>query len=196
MQGNDLYIVGIGSSAGGHQPLREFMKNIPTDLPAAFVVVTHLLRGHRSRLTEILSRYTTMSVVSIDGMTTVQRGHVYVLPEDVEVKIRQGVLIVNPRRPGAVNRSIDIFFQSLAEDQGDKAIGIVLSGMGSDGSDGAVKLYEHHGEVFVQDPSSAQFNSMPWSVIMKDHPDYILPPAQIATRLGELLRNKTIRVAS
>ncbi|MBT1702897.1 chemotaxis protein CheB [Chryseosolibacter indicus] len=197
MASNDLYVVGIGASAGGHDALKSFFENLDDDLPAAYVVVTHLLRSHESQLDKIIARFTPMPVHRIKGITQVRRGEVYVLPENAEVKIKDGFLYLYPRRENeGINRAIDIFFESLAIDKKELAVGIIMSGMGYDGSDGAQKLFEYNGMVLVQEPASTKFNSMPWAAIMKDHPDYILPPKQLAGTIGKLIKEKPIKVAS
>ena len=194
---NDLFIVGVGASAGGHQALKEFFTNIPPDLPAAFVIITHLLRDYKSELASILSRYTKLKVSRVSGITTPQAGRVYVMPEDVLAYIKDGNLYLRPRPShNVVNRAIDAFFESLAEDQRSKAIGVVLSGMGFDGSNGALRVYEKGGEILVQEPSTTKFSSMPWSTIIKDHPDYILPPKELGQKLTQVIYSKTIKIAS
>lgn len=197
MEKKELYIVGVGASAGGHEALKEFFTNIPTDLPAAFVVVTHLLRNYKSELASIITRFTKLKVSRLSGMTRPEAGRVYVMPEDVIAYMKDGHLVLK-QRPAEqnINRSIDIFFESLAEDQRNRAIGVVLSGMGFDGSNGALRLYEKGGDVLVQEPSTTKFNSMPWATIMKDHPDYILPPKELGRKLAELIQSKALRVAS
>lgn len=187
---NDTYIVGIGASAGGHQAIREFFRCIPANFPGAIVVVTHLLRNYKSALAPIISRYTKLKVQKLDGITRPQAGHVYVLPEDVFVIINNGLLYLKPRPENNINKAIDIFLESLAVDQKEKAIGVILSGMGNDGTRGALKLYEQGGDVLVQEPASASFDSMPVSVIAKDHPDYILPPKKLGEKLVSIVQNR------
>ena len=192
MRPNQLFIVGIGASAGGHDALKGLFEHLSPNLPAAYVVVTHLLRTHYSHLSNIIARYTTMPVVRINGLTTVLPGQVYVLPENVVIKIRNGIIRPEQRPAEAgINRSIDIFFESLAEDQTDKAIGVILSGMGSDGAKGVMKIHEMGGAVMVQEPASADFSSMPWAAIIKDNPDFIVPPPQMASKLQLLMRQRT-----
>jgi two-component system, chemotaxis family, protein-glutamate methylesterase/glutaminase len=182
------YIVGIGASAGGHSALREFFQEIPAHLPAAFVVVTHLMRDRRSMLTEIMEKYVVMPVERIHGIVVPEAGHVYVMPENVLLEIRQGVLYLTPRPEDYNwNQSINVFFTSLAYDQRNRAIGVVLSGMGSDGAAGSLMLYRHGGEVLVQEPASAQFDSMPKATIQMDHPDFVLPPRALGRQLAFML---------
>lgn len=184
-------IVGVGASAGGQEALKDFFSRIPNDIPAGFIVVTHLFRNYKSELTKIISRFTTLKVKRISGFMKVERGCVYVMPEDTIVVINNGILSLKPRPAGEIiNKSIDIFFESLAEDQKSNAIGVILSGMGSDGSNGALRLFHHGGDVIVQDPASTRFNAMPHATIQKDHPDLILPPKELGTGLVEMIEQK------
>jgi chemotaxis response regulator CheB len=189
MKNAPQYIIGIGSSAGGHSALKEFFHDIPPGLSAAFVVVTHLLRDHRSMLPEIMEKYVVMPVERLHGIVVPEAGHVYVMPEDVLLEIRQGTLYLMPRPEDYVwNQAINVFFTSLAQDQCEHAIGVVLSGMGTDGAAGALMLYRHGGEVLVQEPASAQFDSMPKAAIRTDHPDLVLPPRELGQRLAAMLQ--------
>ena len=188
----NFYIVGVGASAGGQAALKEFFSGIPADTPAAFVVVTHLSRDFKSSLSDILSNFTDLKVSKIGKYTRPEPGHVYVMPEDVVAKMENGLLSLIPRpQDNIINKSINIFFESLAKEQQSKAIGIVLSGMGSDGADGALKIFLEGGDVMVQDPESTRFNSMPMATILKDHPDFILPPRELGIKLTEMIKMKT-----
>lgn len=190
----DMFVVGIGASAGGHAALQEFFEHLPKDLPAAFVVVTHLLRAHNSRLDKILSAHTKMNVTKLTRITALQAGEVYVLPENAFVKLKKGFLLLQERGIDKIrNNAIDLFFKSLAEEKKEKSVGVILSGMGSDGAEGALTIFEHGGDVLVQEPSTAQFTSMPWAAIIKDHPDYILPPSKLAEKLASILREKHVK---
>lgn len=188
----NFYIVGIGASAGGQEALKQFFGGIPSDVPAAFVVVTHLSRNFKSALPAIISKFTGLEVSKITKHTRPQPGHVYVMPEDVTVKMESGLLCLIPRaEDNIINRSINIFFESLAEEQKSKAIGVILSGMGSDGDEGALKIFQEGGDVMVQDPGSTPFNSMPTATILHDHPDFILPPRELGIKLAELIKTRT-----
>lgn len=194
MEKKELYIVGVGASAGGQDALKEFFSNIPADLPAAFVVVTHLLRNYKSELASIITRFTKLKVSRLSGITRPEAGRVYVMPEDVVAYMKDGNLYLKPRpAEHQINKSIDIFFESLADDQRNRAIGVILSGMGFDGSNGAMRLYERGGDVLVQEPSTTKFSSMPWATIMKDHPDFILPPKELGQKLSQLIHSKAMR---
>lgn len=191
MNKNEFFIVGVGASAGGQDALKQFFSSIPPSVNAAFVVVTHLFRDYRSELPAILSRFTKLSVIRIEKNTIIVPGTVYVMPEDVVVKIQNNSLILEPRPTDQiVNKSIDIFFESLASEAGPRAIGVVLSGMGSDGANGAVKIFLGGGDILVQDPESTQFNSMPIATILKDHPDFILPPKELGAKIVDMAQHQ------
>lgn len=191
MKGDNFYIAGIGASAGGHQALREFFQHLPEVTGVAFVVITHLLRGHVSILDQIVSKYTNMKVHRMEGTDTLRPDRVYVMPENVIAEIANGTLVLRPRPADQiVNKSIDIFFHSLAEECREKAIAIIFAGMGSDGLKGARSIHKHGGTVLVQDPTSTPFKSMPDSIINHDNPDVILPPAEMASRLLSVLVEK------
>jgi chemotaxis response regulator CheB len=191
MSNTNFYIAGLGASAGGQEALREFFENFQDSKDISFVVVTHLLRDHKSILDKILSGYTKMEVRRIRNAEVVEPGIIYVMPENAKVFICNGTLVLKPRESDEIiNGTIDIFFNSLAEDQKEKSIGIVFSGMGSDGAEGVKKIHEYGGTVLVQEPRSTHFKSMPDSAIKRDHPNEILPPAQLARNLFEFLESQ------
>lgn len=181
MNYKSFYIAGIGASAGGHDALEEFFRNIVHTAPVAYVVITHLLRDHTSVLDKIISRFSDLPVHRMKGFDLVLPGNIYVMPENVKVFIRQGALILKPRgEDEVINKNIDLFFHSLAEDQKEKAIGIVFSGLGTDGAEGVKTIHEFGGKVLVQEPHSSVFRSMPDAAIKRDSPDQILRPSELA----------------
>ena len=183
-----FYVAAIGASAGGLDALREFFENLSPNTGISFVVITHLLRGHKSMLTKILQNHTSMPVVSMSQNLMVQPNQVFVMPEDVKAEVRNGVFKLQPRTVEEVlNKTIDQFFISLAKEQQSKAIGIIFSGLGSDGAQGANEIHRFGGTVLVQDPATAKFSSMPMSAIIKDNPDRILAPGEIAEILPRIL---------
>jgi two-component system CheB/CheR fusion protein len=130
-----------------------------------------------------------MPVERIHGIVVPEAGHIYVMPEDVLLEIRQGILYLTPRPEDYVwNQAINVFFTSLAKDQRGHAIGVILSGVGTDGAAGSLMLYRHGGAILVQEPTSAQFDSMPKATIQTDHPDFVLPPRELGQRLAALLQ--------
>jgi chemotaxis response regulator CheB len=185
------FIVGIGSSAGGIQALYELFSNLEDSQRLAFVVVPHLNRDHESVLPSLLAKKTSLKTKHIKSGELVRPGVVYVLPENKKVTIENGVLILKERlAEEKINKAIDTFFISLAEDQGEKAIGIILSGLGSDGTEGAIHIKNRGGRIIVQDPGTAQFDNMPMSAISYDHPDDIVPPDKISAVLSNYLKEK------
>ena len=172
-------VVGIGASAGGLEALTALIKTFTVD-SMALVVLQHLAPDHESMLPAILARSTPMTVVSMTDGMHVEPNHLYVAPPNASVAILHGVLhLMSPAAP----LPIDHFFRSLAEDQGQKAIGIVLSGLGSDGTLGLREIKARGGLAFCQDPATAKFDSMPRSALESGVVDRALPPEGIATEL-------------
>jgi two-component system CheB/CheR fusion protein len=179
-----LVIVGIGGSAGALAPLRELLEVMPADSGAAFVVVIHQTPTGKSLLPEILAKSTRMRVSEIAEPTKVEANHVYVAPRGHYLAIRRGVLAVEqdgePTRPPL---PIDFFFRGLARDQERRAVGIVLSGTGADGTLGLAAIRSASGLSLVQDPETAEFDGMPRSAIAALATDFVLPIAEIPSRL-------------
>jgi two-component system CheB/CheR fusion protein len=180
-------IIGIGASAGGLEAITELLSALPARPGAAVVVVQHLDRHHDSLLTEILRRKTSMPVVhATDGVAPLP-DHVYVIPPNVTLTVEQGMLVLAPRAPGPeVHKPVDALFRSLAEDCGDAAVGVVLSGADSDGSNGIQAIKQAGGITFAQTPDSARVPSMPRSAIDTGCVDFVMPPHAIANELVRL----------
>lgn len=183
------YIVGIGASAGGLESLSEFFQHIPAGMDMAFVVVTHLHRDHKSILDKLLSTDAKLPVFRVEKDTRIEPGKIYVLIENTQIKLEKGELKVEIRDKKILNSSIDIFFESLAADFGSRAIGIVLSGGGSDGLKGAKAIFAAGGRILVEDPLSAKADGMPDSIIDHDHPSAVLRPSELANKLVEWCRS-------
>ncbi len=169
------YVVGIGSSAGGIEALQEIFEHMPADAGFSFVVVQHLATQHKTKLVELLAKTTQLKVALIEDQTPLQENVVHVMPNDKNILLQKGVLRLIEKE-SKNNLPIDLFFDSLAKDKGDKAIGVILSGAGMDGTKGAKSIKSAGGIVLVQDPHTAQFDGMPQSVISSGQYDYILPP--------------------
>lgn len=179
-------VVGIGASAGGVEALQQFFSCVPSGTGMSFVVIQHLSPDYRSLMADILSKYTDMNVVQAeDGMEAVP-DTVYLNPPKKYMVIRDGRLHLHDLEQGSVSHPIDRFFQSLAEEKGEKAVVIVLSGTGTDGSRGARTVKEHGGIVIAQSPESAKFDGMPRNVIHLGITDYILTPEEIAEEIISL----------
>ena len=169
-------IVGIGASAGGLEVLELFLKNVPVGSGMAFVIVQHLDPTHKGILAELLQRVTPMKVSQIKDRTRVQPDCVYVIPPNKDLSILHGVLhLLDPVAPRGLRLPIDFFLRSLAADSEDHSIGVILSGMGADGTLGLKAIKEKAGVVFVQDPASAKFDGMPRSAVEAGLADIVAP---------------------
>jgi len=177
-------IVGIGASAGGLEALEAFFKRVPAHSDMAFVVIQHLDPTQNGMLVELLQHSSALPVIQAKDKVKVEADHVYVIPPNKDLSILHGVLHLLPRAsPRGLNLPIDFFFRSLAEDQHDRSIGVVLSGMGSDGTLGLRAIKEKAGAVFVQAPMSAKFDSMPRSVVDADLADVVAPVEELPGRI-------------
>ena len=178
------YIVGIGSSAGGLEALEQFFVHLPSTTGMAFVLVQHLEPTHKGMMPELLARRTKMKVVQVEDGMQVQPNCVYVIPPNADLAILNGKLqVLEPAEPRGLRTPIDFFFRHLAADQKEKAIGIILSGMGSDGTRGLGAIKEHFGMVMVQDPASAKYDGMPRSAISTGMADYIASAQELPAKL-------------
>jgi two-component system CheB/CheR fusion protein len=179
-------VVGIGASAGGLEAFTQLLNHLPLDTGLAFVLVQHLDPKHESMLTGILSRETQMPVEEVQDGASVQPNRVYVIPPNTSMTISGQVLRLKPREQiSGPHMPIDQFLRSLAESCKNKAIGVILSGTGSDGALGLEDIKAEGGIIFAQDAESARFNSMPLRALATGCVDFVLPPEQIA---GELAR--------
>lgn len=174
-------VVGIGSSAGGLEALGKMFNNMPTDANVAFILIQHLDPSHKSSMVELLARYTDMEVLEIKEGMKVKPNKLYVTPPNKNVGIINGELhLAAPKEPHGLRRPIDFFFQSLADDQEEHAISIILSGYGSDGTIGIKAIKSMGGMVMAQDPGSSVSGSMPQSAIDTNLVDYIAAPEKIS----------------
>ena len=177
-------IVGLGASAGGSAALEEFFSHMPPDSGMAFVVITHLHQGQPSLLHELVGRKTSMPVTEIKKATFVEPNHVYTVTPGRNLAILNGTLQPMARNKAtAVHLPIDYFFRSLAQDQKHQAIGIVLSGTGSDGTIGLKKIKSELGMVMAQQEQSASYASMPESAIATGLVDFVLSPKEMPDKL-------------
>ncbi len=179
------HYVGIGASAGGLEAIEAFIKNIPRQNTLAFILIQHLSPDYKSLMVELLSKRTQMPVHRAENGMPVQAGSVYLIPPKKNLTIFHGKLILSDpeRSRSGIFLPIDIFMRSLANDQGEKAIGIILSGTGSDGMRGVRAIKESGGMVMVQEARSAKFDGMPKSAISTGLADVILPPEEMAQHL-------------
>ncbi|ARE38361.1 Chemotaxis protein methyltransferase [Rhodovulum sp. P5] len=174
-------MIGIGASAGGLSALETFFETCPCDSGAAFVVIQHLSPKHESLMADLLSRRTRMPVKMLDTDSKIEPDHVYLIPPGAVMRVEGDVLKLSPRSE-VLSLPIDIFFASMAENFGENAIGIVLSGTGSDGTRGSIAINAAGGLVLIQDPEEAKFDGMPLSVRRAGVADEVLPAAKLAER--------------
>jgi two-component system CheB/CheR fusion protein len=184
-RGNPFPVVGIGASAGGLEAFAQLLRTLPENTGIAFVLVQHLDPQHQSMLTELLAPATKLPIETVQDGMEVKPDHVYVIPPNTSIELRDGTLQLAAREPG-LHLPIDIFFRSLARVQGSRAIGVVLSGNASDGSLGVRAIKAECGITFAQDESTARFGGMPRNAIATGAIDYVLPPAEIGRELGRL----------
>ena len=178
-------VVGIGASAGGLDALKDLFRAMPSDSGMAFVVVQHLEPAHESRMADILAKYTAMPVAQAEDGVPVQADRVYTIPASKYLSIRGGRLrLTEPLERHGMRMAIDFFFSSLAEDQQEKAVCIILSGSGSDGTHGLRAVRSAGGMGMAQDPKTAQFGIMPQSAIDTGLVDYVLPAGPDARGAG------------
>lgn len=178
-------VVGVGSSAGGLEALREMLSaaEVPTGL--AFVVVQHLDPHHESMLAELLDRHTRLNVLQCEGGEEIEADTVFIIPPGKGLSIEQGRLVLNDfAQPRGLRRPIDDFFISLANDQQSNAACVILSGTGADGSTGLRAIKENGGLCVVQEPSTAKYDGMPVSATGTGLVDFVVPPQQILSRIG------------
>jgi two-component system, chemotaxis family, CheB/CheR fusion protein len=189
---NSFPVVAIGASAGGLEAMMELLKYLPADTGMAFIYVQHLSPDHKSMLTEILSKKTSMTVQEIDDMDKIMPDNVFVIPYNKGIEVTDGHIKLIPRSESSAAISIDILFSSLAEAQKERVIGIILSGSASDGTLGMKAIKQEGGLTFAQD-DTAKFTSMPHSAIAAGTVDFILSPKEIALELARLSEHPLIK---
>lgn len=181
---NDIYVVGIGASAGGLDALQEFFDNIPLNTGMAFCVVQHLSPNFKSLMDELLSRHSRMKISTALNGEKIEANRIYLNSNEVSMKIKDGKFqYIEKETRGTLNLPIDMFFHSLAEEYQEKAIGVILSGTGTDGSRGIRTIKDFGGTVMVQDPQSAQFDGMPNASIATGFAEYINTPTELAKEI-------------
>jgi two-component system CheB/CheR fusion protein len=183
--------VGIGASAGGLEALKALLSAVPADPGMAFIIIQHLDPEQKSHMAELLAKQTALRVVEAEQDRPVEPGYAYTIPPGTFLTLREGRLHLEKAAPGrAVRMPVDLLFHSLAEGLGEAAVGIVLSGTGSDGTLGVRAIRGAGGLAVAQDPASAEFDGMPQSAIATGLVDYVLPPAEMAHALLAYLRHE------
>ena len=189
-------IVGVGASAGGLEAFTQLLKQLPADSGMGFVLIQHLDPTHTSFLREALGKATTMAISQPTDGTVVAPNHVYVIPPNADITMAGGLLALAPRttderRP---HLPIDLFFRSLAAERGSHAIGVVLSGTASDGTEGLRAIKAENGIALAQDPRTAKFGEMPRSAVDAGVVDCALPIPELAQELVRLSRHPYLAV--
>lgn len=179
-------VVGVGASAGGLEALQQFLTFLPSNTGMAFVIIQHLSPDHKSLLVDILSKYTSMPVEEITDGMELQRNHVYTLPPKYNIEISSDILHLKEYDHSKINHPIDIFFRSLAEAYENRAVAVILSGTGSDGTNGIRSIKEENGMIIVQDPESAKFDGMPKNAIATGFVDIVLKPDAIGKEMSHI----------
>lgn len=191
---NACTVVGIGASAGGLKAFSNLLSHLPAQTGLAFVLIQHLDPIHESQLTQLLSATTPLPVIEATEGLVVEPDHVYVMPPNVSMTYDHGILRLAPRAEGAApHLPVDIFFRSLARQCRNHAIGVLLSGSGSDGTVGMGEIKAAGGITFAQDEQSAEYASMPQSAVASGCIDFVLPPDQIARELVQIGQHPYLR---
>ncbi|HEU4888258.1 MAG TPA: CheR family methyltransferase, partial [Thermoanaerobaculia bacterium] len=195
--GESFTIVGIGASAGGLEAFSALLKDLPLDTGMGFVLVQHLDPEHESALTQLLGRATSLHVHEVTNNLRVEPNHVYVIPPNTNLGISEGVLTLRPRpKTRTPHRSIDFFLEALADDQRERAIGVILSGTATDGTVGLEAIKAEGGITFAQD-DSARYDSMPRSAVAAGCVDFVLSPEDIAHEIARIATHPAVaRVGS
>ncbi|MEI6733349.1 MAG: EAL domain-containing protein [Comamonadaceae bacterium] len=183
-----LYYVGIGASAGGLEALRPFVANLPQHANMTYILAQHMSPDHRSLMVELLGRETSLKVVEAKNDTHPMADIIYIAPPNTDVTVVHGKLMIGkPTNTVGPKPSVDRFFISLADDQEDRAIGIILSGTGSDGARGIKAVKAAGGITIAQEPKSAKYDSMPVAAVRVGGADLVLPPHEIAAQLQAIV---------
>ncbi len=184
-------IIGIGASAGGLEALELFLKNVPPSSGMAFVIVQHLDPTHKGIMAELLQRSTPMPVQQITDDLVVKKNQVYIIPPNKDLTLFHGVLrLLDPVKPRGLRLPIDYFFRSLADDLMEFSIGVILSGMGSDGMLGLRAIKETGGGAFVQDPLTSKFDGMPRSAINAGLADVVAPVEELPKKIIDFFHHR------
>ncbi len=184
---DDVVVVAIGASAGGLEAFTDLLSHLPPDTGMAFVLVQHLDPKHESMLTELISRSTRMPVLEVKDGMSIEPDHVYVIPPNTTMTVHDHTLRLTAREETrGLHMAVDYFMRSLAEVQGHNAIGVILSGSGTDGTLGLAEIQAQGGVTFAQDETTARHDGMPRSAIAAGCVDFVLPPSEIARELTRI----------
>src|SRR4029078_8656783 len=186
-------VVGIGASAGGLEALERFFDTLPPDSGMAFIVVQHLSPDFESLMDELLARHTRVPIFKVVDGVRVEPNAIYLIPPRKEMIISGGKLLLTDKDPAqALSLPIDTFFRSLDQDMRERAVAIVLSGTGSDGSRGVRAIHEAGGLILVQDEATAKFDGMPRAAVDTGMVDFIVAPERMSAMLVDHSRRAPI----
>lgn len=192
-QENEPFIIAIGASAGGMEAIHLLFDHTPED-GVAYVIIQHLSPDHKSFMSELLAKHSKLKITVAENEMYVDTNHVYLMPQGKNMTIKNRRLFLTDIKPFQPNKSIDIFFDSLAESHKEKSIAVVLSGTGTDGTKGIASIKRNGGFVIVQDPQSAKFDGMPNSAIDSGNVDVILTPNLIPEEIITHLKRNSIEI--
>jgi two-component system, chemotaxis family, CheB/CheR fusion protein len=185
-------VVGVGASAGGLDAFKKLLKEMPEQSGIAWVLVQHLDASHQSLLPDILQKVTAVPVIEIKHDTEIEPDNIYIIPSNALLTVQEGLFKLAPREnhiAGERTMTIDLFFSSLAAAYNENAIGVILSGTATDGTNGLKAIKQHGGITIVQDEASAEYPGMPQSAIKEGVVDFVLTPSLIVSKLIELTKN-------
>ena len=195
-QDGNLHVIGIGASAGGLEAIQEFFDNISSETGMAFVIIQHLSPTFKSLMNELLSKHTTMRIVTAQNGMKMNPNTIYLNPKEKNLVVQDKKLVTLDREvAGVLNLPIDLFFHSLGKEFEEQSVGIILSGTGTDGSRGIKTIKEAGGAVMVQDPETAQFDGMPNAAIYTNLAEYILSPAKLAEAVSKITKRRSRTVS-
>ena len=184
-----FYVIGIGLSIGGIEPLLEILSCLPEKSNATYLIIQHLDRTFPSQLSQRLQGSTKIKVSTAQHGEVLKLNRIYVLAEGQMMTIKGGCIILRERcHDETVNKAVDILFKSMAEELGERAVSIILSGLDGDGSLGSAQINLHGGITIAQSPDSAKYPSMPESAIASGQTHFILSPKKIASMVAELVK--------
>lgn len=188
----DLTIIGIGSSAGGLEAIRELVVTLPSDLPVSYVVVQHMSPHHKSLMTELVARQADLAVEDVADRTVLKPNVIYITPPNTDVVYEDGHLRLRDPSPDPASPkpSVNRFLVSLADNYGEKSMAIILSGTGSDGAYGVQAIREAGGITIAQDTTSAKYDGMPHAAVQTGCVDLVLRPLEIGTHLAKILSSQ------
>jgi two-component system CheB/CheR fusion protein len=191
----DIYIVAIGASAGGLEAIHEFFDHMPQTASFSFIVIQHLSSDYKSLLVELVAKHTNMKVFEAANDMPIHPDCVYIIPNNKLMTVSKGKLkLADKSLIKAPNTAVDTFLHTLAKDKKDKAVAIILSGTGTDGTKGIQSVKEYGGMVMVQDPETAKFDGMPNSAISSGCADFILSPQKMHTELFNYIKEEPVVV--